>query len=242
MFASSSMRLLSRTSRAFPSAPLGARRALSALDLSFVPLDLSVDPLDETARSALAKSCYIRIEWKVSGKKTVSDAVKTMCAHDIGALAVVDDRGIICGIISERDIMHKVGLLGKDPKTTLISSVATMGANNLKSVTLDNAIDKCQNKVRDSRGRQGLGSIGASIRLTTHLFLLPHSPLSPQLIASNVRHLFVRENGAKHHETNKFVGMISVKDVVKCSIDKHNAVVNRLTGYVVNSEQMRSSS
>ena len=108
-------------------------------------------------------------------------------------------------MVSERDYLNKVGLMGRTSKDTLVESIGTMGVGNLKSVTLDNPIDKCMNK----------------------------------MIASNVRHLFVRENGAKHHESVKFIGMISVKDVVKCAIEKHNAVVNQLTGFIVNSEQMR---
>jgi hypothetical protein len=51
---------------------------------------------------------------------------------------------------------------------------------------------------------------------------------------SKVRHLLVREKATGH-----MVGLISVKDIVKCTISKHDAVVNRLTGFVVNSESMR---
>lgn len=55
-----------------------------------------------------------------------------------------------------------------------------------------------------------------------------------KMINSNVRHLLVREK-----ESSKFVGMISVKDIVKCAIVKHDAVVQQLTGFIVNSEQMK---
>jgi len=153
----------------------------------------------------LAKSCYVRIEWKIHRKQTVYEAIKIMSANNIGALGITDDKGVVVGVVSERDYLNKVGLMGRTSKDTLVESIGTMGVGNLKSVTLDNPIDKCMNK----------------------------------MIASNVRHLFVRENGAKHHESVKFIGMISVKDVVKCAIEKHNAVVNQLTGFIVNSEQMR---
>jgi len=43
----------------------------------------------------------------------------------------------------------------------------------------------------------------------------------------------------REKDTGKFVGMISVKDIVKCAIAKHDAVVQQLTGFIVNSEQMR---
>lgn len=47
-------------------------RTFTSLD--FQPLD--VDPLDETAASALAKSCYLKINWKISEEATVHDAIK----------------------------------------------------------------------------------------------------------------------------------------------------------------------
>ena len=56
-----------------------------------------------------------------------------------------------------------------------------------------------------------------------------------KMINCNVRHLLVREKG-----TGAMVGMISVKDIVKCALDKHEAVVNKLTEMVVISEAMRN--
>lgn len=132
--------------------------------------------------------------------KTVHEAIKVMSANNIGALAVTDDKGEVVGMISERDYLNKVGLVGKTSRNTLIQEIATMGPANLVSVTLDNPIDACMRK----------------------------------MINSNVRHLFVREKA-----TGKFVGMISVKDIVKCAIVKHDAVVQQLTGFIVNSEQMK---
>ena len=39
---------------------------------------------------------------------TVREAIRTMLAHDIGALLVVDGEGKLLGIFSERDLMTKV--------------------------------------------------------------------------------------------------------------------------------------
>jgi signal-transduction protein with cAMP-binding, CBS, and nucleotidyltransferase domain len=49
-----------------------------------------------------------------------------------------------------------------------------------------------------------------------------------KMLDRNVRHLLIREK-----ETGKMVGMISVKDIVKCTLQKHDAVVNKLTEMVV---------
>ena len=49
-----------------------------------------------------------------------------------------------------------------------------------------------------------------------------------KMIDRNVRHLLVREK-----DTSKMIGMISVKDIVKCTIAKHDAQIKRLTEMVV---------
>ena len=60
----------------------------------------------------------------VSENITVEDAVKTMVAHQIGAVVVLrgDD---MTGIFSERDILDKVILARLDPAVTPVSAVMT---------------------------------------------------------------------------------------------------------------------
>ena len=200
--------LASRTSallRFNPSRRLVAPRIRQFSNLGFepIPSEYLYDPLDETARSALAKSCYVTIGWKISENATVYDAIQRMAAYDIGALAVAKgdgDDGEVIGVISERDYLCKIGVLGRTSKATKIHEICSYGHANLVSVTLDNPIDKCMRKMLDN----------------------------------NVRHLLVREK-----DSGKMVGMISVKDVVKCTIAKHDAVVNKLTGMAVLSEAIR---
>lgn len=178
-------------------------RSFSALDFKPIPDEYLYDPLDETARSALAKSCYVNINWRISENATVYEAIQRMTANKIGAMAVCEgdnENGEIVGVISERDYMSKIGVLGKTSKGTKVHEVCTRGRANLVSVTLDNPIDACMRK----------------------------------LLRSNVRHLLVREK-----DTGKFVGMISIKDIVKCAVAKHDAIVNKLTGMVVLSEAMK---
>jgi hypothetical protein len=66
-----------------------------------IPDEYLIDPLDETARSALAKSCYVSIDWKISEDATVYEAIQRMAVHKIGALAVVSaaDTSSVVGII-----------------------------------------------------------------------------------------------------------------------------------------------
>ena len=126
-----------------------------------------------------------------------------MVSHKIGALAVAKgngDDGEVIGIISERDYLNKVSFLKKNTAEIKVGEVCTYGKDNLISVTLDNPIDKCMEK----------------------------------LLARDCRHLLVRVK-----ETSKIVGLISIKDVVKCALAKHNAVINRMTEFVVMAETGR---
>ena len=67
------------------------------------------NPLYETAQSALDKSCYTTIDWKISEDSMVIDAIHRMVANDIGALAVTHKvHGDVIGVISERDYLNKV--------------------------------------------------------------------------------------------------------------------------------------
>ena len=114
--------------------------------LEFVPVELRADPLDETARSALAKSSYTTIDWRINETSPMEEAIRRMSANSIGALAVTSNNGDVVGVVSETDYLNKVGCLVKDPANITcnitVGEVATMGKSNLVSVTLDNPIDK----------------------------------------------------------------------------------------------------
>lgn len=58
-----------------------------------------------------------------------------------------------------------------------------------------------------------------------------------KMLDCNVRHLLIREKA-----TGVMVGMISVKDIVKCALAKQDAMIGRLTEMVVTSEAMRKDS
>jgi len=110
--------------------------------------------LNDTAATASSKSCYQKIDWKISEEATVFDCVQRMAAHRIGALAVTGGPGNkVVGIVSERDYLSKVALLGKSSKTTKVQEIATMGAPNLVTVTEDEPVDDCMKKLlaRDCR-------------------------------------------------------------------------------------------
>jgi CBS domain-containing protein len=66
----------------------------------------------------------------VSLLATVDEAIRTMNDKTVGAVAVIDERGIVAGMFTERDVLAKFALSGRDPKTTpvreLMSSIVEM--------------------------------------------------------------------------------------------------------------------
>ncbi|MGH9463818.1 MAG: CBS domain-containing protein [Vicinamibacteria bacterium] len=60
----------------------------------------------------------------VTTQSTVIDAVKRMGEKSVGAVAVLN-KGKLVGIFTERDVMMRVVLEGRDPKTTTLSEVMT---------------------------------------------------------------------------------------------------------------------
>lgn len=49
---------------------------------------------------------------------TVQDAVQTMIEKQVGAVAVIDEHGVVAGMFTERDVLAKFALSGRDAKAT----------------------------------------------------------------------------------------------------------------------------
>lgn len=62
--------------------------------------------------------------WSVGPDSSVFDAVKMMDEKNIGALAVMNDDGIV-GIFSERDYTRRVFQLDRDPREIQVKEVMT---------------------------------------------------------------------------------------------------------------------
>jgi citrate synthase len=60
----------------------------------------------------------------VRPEHSLADASRILDDHKVGAAAVLDDAGLIVGIVSERDVLRSVGR-GLDPAATLVESVMT---------------------------------------------------------------------------------------------------------------------
>jgi len=70
----------------------------------------------------------------VSRTTTVSAAVELMASAKVGSVIVVDD-GRVVGIFSERDVMLRVVLEGRDPKRTQVEEVMTARVHSISPRT-----------------------------------------------------------------------------------------------------------
>jgi len=79
------------------------------------------------------------LKWCDEGPATVSvlasveDAIQTMLDRGVGAVAVTDEKGVIAGMFTERDVLAKFALSARDPKTTpvreLMSAIVEMATD-----------------------------------------------------------------------------------------------------------------
>ena len=104
-----------------------------------------------TARDAWEKSCYYHIDFKIPASAPVIEAVQTMVSHKVGCLAVTEN-GKVTGIVSERDYVSKIALLGRNSSDTPVSTIATMGSN-LVCAHMSDSVGECMEKLlmRDIR-------------------------------------------------------------------------------------------
>jgi CBS domain-containing protein len=80
----------------------------------------------------------------VSPKQTVRDVALKMRDHHVGAVVVVEeDRPI--GIVTDRDIVLRVVVDGRDPGTTAVGDVMSRG---VKAVRADEKIDDAISSIR----------------------------------------------------------------------------------------------
>lgn len=61
----------------------------------------------------------------VSLTASSADAIEAMISRHMGATAIVDENGIVAGIFTERDVLRKVALSGRDPHQIPIREVMT---------------------------------------------------------------------------------------------------------------------
>ena len=80
----------------------------------------------------------------VSAEQTVLAAARLMVEHSIGAVPVLQSDQL-AGIFTERDLMSRVVVGGKDPSRTLVSEVMT---EDPMTVTPEDSVETCMTLMR----------------------------------------------------------------------------------------------
>jgi CBS domain-containing protein len=80
---------------------------------------------------------------------TVFEAIGLMVAYNVGALVVLDG-GTPCGMLTERDYLRKVALMGRASKTTFVQEIMSDG---LLYVDLHAPVEECMDLMTSARIR-----------------------------------------------------------------------------------------
>ena len=128
--------------------------------------------------------------WTINPNDTVFEALKLMAEKEIGALMVVDKKGKVAGIITERDYARKIVLKGKTSPKTLVKEIMTP-FNKMYTVKPDTSMEACM------------------VLMT----------------GKHIRHVPVFEG-------SKFLGIVSIGDVVKSTISEKDVLINQLSNYI----------
>ncbi|MEN6615005.1 MAG: CBS domain-containing protein [Syntrophorhabdus sp.] len=128
--------------------------------------------------------------YSAAPENTVFVALKLMGEKEIGALMVLDEKGKVHGIISERDYARKVILKGKTSRDTKVAEIMTP-LDKMWTVKPDTTVEDCM------------------VLIT----------------AKRIRHVPVFDN-------DKFVGLISIGDVVKSIISEKDMLIEHLSNYI----------
>jgi CBS domain-containing protein len=78
--------------------------------------------------------------FSVDRDSSIQEAVKLLTEHNVGALLVMDKQGKVDGILSERDIVRKVGLHSKSVGETKVQDVMT---TKVLYVEADQSVEEC---------------------------------------------------------------------------------------------------
>lgn len=87
--------------------------------------------------------------YSVSPESTVFDAIKLMSEKGIGALVVIENNELV-GILSERDYMRKVVLMGRSSQTTAVREIMTPSPI---TVDVDESMEHCMEFMIEKRIR-----------------------------------------------------------------------------------------
>ncbi|HET7788749.1 MAG TPA: CBS domain-containing protein [Myxococcales bacterium] len=84
----------------------------------------------------------------VSLDATIQEAARLMADKDVGFIPIVDEKGAVCGTVTDRDIVVRVTAKGLDAKT---SRLRDFGGNKVVSVKSDDDVDRARDLMKQNR-------------------------------------------------------------------------------------------
>jgi len=87
--------------------------------------------------------------YSIAPSATVWDAIKLMTEKGVGALLVTEGEALV-GIISERDYLKKVALMGRASQTTAVNEIMTA---NPFTISSDQDLEACMQLMTEKRIR-----------------------------------------------------------------------------------------
>ncbi len=90
----------------------------------------------------ILKNKAIKEVFSVTPESLVFDALKLLAEKNVGALMVIDKKGKVAGIFSERDYTRKVILKGKSSKETKVQDIMT-SARVMYKIKPETDINEC---------------------------------------------------------------------------------------------------
>lgn len=93
-----------------------------------------------------SRNRYQPINFKISENATVMNAIRRLSSSNVGCLVTTDAKGNASGLISERDIINKVGALDRLADEVKICEIATPFNNVVLAKPCD-SINDCMSKM-----------------------------------------------------------------------------------------------
>ena len=88
--------------------------------------------------------------WSISPDAIVYRSLELMSEKEIGALMVINDKGKVEGILTERDYARKVFLKGRSSKETYVKEIMT---SELFAVNPTSSVEECMALITEERIR-----------------------------------------------------------------------------------------
>jgi predicted transcriptional regulator len=145
--------------------------------------------LKPSALNVFERSCYYKVDFKISEDASVREAIHRFSAFKIGCLAVTNKENKVVGVCSERDFIAKTSF-DKNISETKVKDICTY--EPIIIARKNDSLETCMNK----------------------------------MMFKDIRHLLIIDD-----KNEEFIGMISIKDLIREILKKNDDIITRLSDF-----------